>query len=207
MQEVARLAAPPGLLTAFRRARAPIVASAATYVTFVILGIAMATAGWQYAVDQRDSIVEGAQSSAITQANQKDDHLEAALRDFSSNLIVGALPASIAGLTVVAPFPIAAYRGWIGGIVSIDANHQSRLAKPGSAAYYLVTLCLQLAGYVLTMAAGVHIGLSVLRSRKDASIRSIGGLRIPWFAFRDATYLYVVAIPIFLVGSLWEFLA
>src|SRR5437868_3454183 len=71
MQEVARLAAPPGLVTAFRRARAPIVASAATYVTFVILGMAMATAGWQYAVDQRDSIVEGAQSSAITQANQK----------------------------------------------------------------------------------------------------------------------------------------
>ncbi|HET7421650.1 MAG TPA: hypothetical protein VFL27_14825 [Candidatus Dormibacteraeota bacterium] len=192
---------------AIRRARGPIVASGVTYLAFVILGIALATAGWPPAVEQRDSIVNGAQSNPITQAYHQGDRWRAAWLDFGANIGLGAIPTSIAGLSVVGPFPIAAYRGWVGGIVSIDGRHQSRLSTPGEAAYYLVTLVLQLVGFVLTMGAGVHVGLSVWRARNDSRIRSVLGLRIPAVALRDAGWIYVAAIPFFFVGSLWEFLA
>jgi hypothetical protein len=31
------------------------------------------------------------------------------------------------GLPVAPLFPFAAYRGWVGGIVSVDGRHESRL--------------------------------------------------------------------------------
>jgi len=176
-------------------------------VSFVVLGIVLATAGWPFAVSQRDSIVGGAQTNATIVADRRGDHLEAALLDFGSNVLLGALPTSLAGLSVVGPFPIAAWRGWVGGVVSIDARHQSRLADPGRALYYIVTLVLQLTGYVLTMAAGVHVGIAAWRARRDESIRSVLGLRVPGVALRDAGWLWAFALPVFLAGSLWEFLA
>jgi hypothetical protein len=190
----------------FRRARGPLLASAATYVTFVVLGAALATAGWSFAVSQRDSIVAGAGGSPITRAYGHGDRVTAALLDFGANTLLGALPTSITGLAVVGPFPIAAYRGWVGGVVSIDSRHRSRLLTAPSALYYLVTLILQLAGFILTMAAGVHVGLSAWRARRDESVRSVLGFRVPAWALVDAGRLYAVALPCFLAGSLWEFL-
>lgn len=192
---------------ALRRARGPIFASAVTYLSFVLLGIALATAGWPFAVGQRDSIVAGARSSAITQAYGRGDRVQAALLDFAANLGLGAIPTSITGLSVLGPFPIAAYRGWVGGVVSIDGRHQSRLANPAEASYYLVTLALQIVGFVLTMGAGVRVGLAAWRVRNDAEVRSMLGVRIPTQALEDAGWIYVVATPFFLVASLWEFLA
>ncbi|HET7338316.1 MAG TPA: hypothetical protein VFK22_02105 [Candidatus Dormibacteraeota bacterium] len=192
---------------ALRRARWPIVASAATYLGFLVLGIALASAGWTFAVSQRDAIVNGAHSSSITLANGRGDHLTAALLDFGSNAVLGAVPTSITGLTVIGPFPIAAYRGWVGGVVSIDSHHASRLANPSSAVYYLVTVALQLTGFILTMAAGVHVGWHAWKARRDPSVRAVLGFRVPSFALRDAAYLYAVAMPVFLAGSLYEFLA
>jgi len=178
-----------------------------TYVTFLVLGIALATSGWAFAVSQRDSVVSGAQTSPITVQYRQGHDVTAALLDFSANLGLGAIPTSIIGLTVIGPFPIAAYRGWVGGIVSIDSSHQSRLATPSGATYYIVTIVLQLIGYVLTMGAGVHVGWSAWKIRHDTSVPSIAGYRIPTSALRDAGYLYLVAVPVFLIGSLWEFLA
>lgn len=195
------------LVAAFRRARVPLLASAAVYVTFLVLGIASVSSGWTFAVNERDSIVGGAQTSPITQADRSGDRLGAALLDFGSNVALGAIPTSITGLTLVGPFPIAAYRGWIGGIVSIDGGHRSRLMNLSSAAYYIIVVILQLAGYVLTMAAGVHLGWNAWKLRNDSSIRSFFGLRIPSYALADAAALYLVALPAFLAGSLYEFLA
>ena len=195
------------LFRAFRRARGPIAASAASYVTFLLLGIALASSGWAFAVNQRDSIVNGAQTSPILVEHRQGNNVMAALLDFGANFGLGAIPTSILGLTVIGPFPIAAYRGWVGGIVSIDSSHHSRLATPSGATYYIVTIILQLTGYVLTMGAGIHVGLSAWKIRHDASVRSLVGVRIPSGALRDAGYLYIVAVPAFLIGSLWEFLA
>jgi hypothetical protein len=189
------------------RARWPIAASGATYLAFLLLGIALATSGWGPAVSQRDSIVKGAQTSPIQTQYGQGNRLTAALLDFGANAALGAIPTSIIGLTVIGPFPIAAYRGWVGGIVSIDSRHRSRLATPSGATYYVVTIILQLIGYVLTMGAGVHVGWTAWKIRNDSSIRSIAGIRIPWSALSDAGYLYVIAMPAFLIGSLWEFFA
>jgi hypothetical protein len=190
-----------------RRARGPIVASAVTYLAFVGAGIILASAGVPFAVEQRDAIVGNAQTSSVIRTDNQGDHLHAALLDFGSNLFLGAVPTSITGLSVVGPFPIAAYRGWVGGIVSIDGRHQSRLANAGSAVYYVVTLGIQLSAFILTMAAGLHLGLAAWRARNDDSLRSWAGFRLPPAALVDAGYLYLLAVPIFLAGSLWEFFA
>jgi hypothetical protein len=192
---------------ALGRARGSLVASAVTYVAFVGAGIILASAGVPFAVSQRDAIVGGAGTSPITQAYSKGDRLQAALLDFGSNLLLGAVPTSVTGLSVIGPFPIAAYRGWVGGIVSIDGRHESRLAEAGSAVYYVVTLTMQLTGFILTMAAGLHVGLAAWRARNDGSLRSWAGFRLPPAALADSGYLYVLAVPIFLVASLWEFFA
>jgi hypothetical protein len=195
------------LFGAFRRACGPIAASAVTYVTFLLLGVALASSGWAFAVHQRDSVVNAANTNPITVEYRQGNRLMAALLDFGANTSLGAIPTSIIGLTVIGPFPIAAYRGWIGGIVSIDSSHHSRLATPSGAIYYLVTVTLQLIGYVLTMGAGVHVGWSAWKIRHDTSVRSLAGVRIPSSALRDAGYIYMVAVPVFLIASLWEFLA
>jgi hypothetical protein len=51
----------------------------------VVLGMAVVTAGWPVAVDERDSIVNGAPTSPITQAYQHGDRWQAALLDFGAN--------------------------------------------------------------------------------------------------------------------------
>jgi hypothetical protein len=190
---------------ALNRARRAIALSAATNVVSLLVGIAMVTAGVPVAVQQRDSIVSSAQAGPILDAYNRGDRVQAALLDFGSNLILSAAPTTVIGMSVIGPFPIAAYRGWVGGIVSIDSNHVSRLANPGDAFYYLVTLLLQVSGFVLAMAAGIHVGMTSWRARDDKSVRSIAGLRIPGWSLYDAAWLYVLVIPLLLIGSLWEF--
>jgi hypothetical protein len=59
----------------------------------------------------------------------KGNGFSAALLDFSGNLFVGAIPQTAIGLSVVMPYVTVAYQGWVGGIVSVDYKHQSRLKE------------------------------------------------------------------------------
>lgn len=195
------------VVLAIRRARYAIILSAATYVISALIGIAMVTAGVPFAVQQRDAIVGSAQGGPVLEADKRGDRVQAAMLDFGMNLVLGAGPSSILGLSIVGPFPIAAYRGWVGGIVSIDGAHTSRLASPSSARYYVVTMLLQLAGFTLAMAAGIHVGVAAWRARNDPRQRSIAGVRIPGWSLRDAASLYALAVPLLMLGSLWEFMA
>jgi len=197
---------PNKLAVAFHRARYSIALSAATYLVSLLAGIAMVTAGVPFAVQQRDSIVNSAQRGPILDAYHHGDRVEAAFLDFGSNLVLGAGVTSLTGLSVVGPFPIAARSGWVGGVVSIDARHVSRLTRPGDAIYYVVTLLFQLSGFVLAMAAGLHVGVATWRARDEVGVRSIVGVRIPGWSLRDAAWLYVLVVPSLLIGSLWEFL-
>ena len=100
-------------------------------------------------------------------------------------------------------YAAALLRGWVGGIVSVDGDHHSRLASARSGIYYLGVLLLQILPYSLVGGAGINIGISLYRRTPHYS-----GPRwwsFPIEALRDALRIYVLAIPFFLIASLIEF--
>lgn len=189
---------------AIGRARVAIFSFAVLYALSVFLGIVMVTGGDAFALGRRDEIVGGAQSDASLRADRAGDHLSAAVLDFASNLALGAIPSTLTGISVVGPYPIAAYRGWIGGIVSVDGDHRSRLGDPGRALYYVVTLILQLIPYSIAGGMGVYLGVGAWRE-----LRQHPGAwwALPRDRLIDVAAAYTVIAPLFLVASLWEFLA
>ncbi len=160
----------------------------------------------RFALDFRDKLVGDASANSRTlQALDSGHHLRAAFLDFGGNLFLGAVPETAAGMGIVMPYPMAAYRGWVGGVVSVDGQHRSRLAQPKSASYYLGVLLLQLLPYSLAGGAGVSLGLSFYRTWNRP------GIRRWWFLPREASLdvllIYCLVTPLFLIASLVEFLA
>jgi uncharacterized membrane protein SpoIIM required for sporulation len=193
------------IFRAIRRARWSIAAVAAVYAVSVLVGILMVHTGNVFALKTRDQIVGTAvkQDSAAMAAGQ-GDNLKAALFDFTGNLFLGAVPKTVSGLSVIFPFPWVAYQGWVGGIVSVSGGRTSRFSDPRSAAYYLLTLLLQLSAYSICVGAGVNAGLALLRP----ALYYQGGnwLKIfPKEALLDIARIYAMAVPVFLIASLWEF--
>ncbi len=188
-----------------KRARMPILTVVLFYAVAVIAGILMVNLGSQFALQTRDQIVGRAYSGSDPTINafQSGSRFQASFSDFSRNLVFGAVPDTVGGLGVVFPYFVTAYRGWVGGIVSVDQNHTSRLAQPSEAAYYLVTLILQLIPYSLAGGAGVQLGLSYYRSYGKPQIPK--WLGIPKLAVIDVARIYILVIPLFLIASLWEF--
>lgn len=166
----------------------------------------MVHTGNQYALDTRDSLVNRArESDPVLQAYYSGQRVKAALLDFAENLFLGAVPSTLSGLAVVTSYPIIAYRGWIGGIVSVNDLHVSRLSTTYGAFYYLVTLFLQLVPYSLAGGAGVNLGVAYLRPPKHYRGDKVLGL--PKEAILDTLRIYTLVTPLFLVASLFEFLA
>jgi hypothetical protein len=192
------------VIQALRRARIPILTVAVTYAVSVLTGMVMVHAGNAFAIGFRDNLVAQAQSSPAIVALDQNDRFRAAALDFGANLYAAAAN-TVGGLGVVVPFPIFAYRGWIGGIVSITSAHTSRLADLPEAGYYLITLVLQLIPYTLSGGAGVNMGLAFLRPKPPYD--GPKWLGIPAEAIRDVLRIYVLVVPLFLVASLFEFLA
>ena len=187
---------------ALHRARIAILTVALTYLVSVSVGMVMVHTGNEWALTYRDHIVSGAQSSSTIIALKQNNRLRAAVLDFGGNLY-GAIADTLGGLGVVFPYPFIAYRGWIGGIVSIDSSHVSRFAETKEATYYLITLTLQLIPYVLSGGAGVNTGLSLYRPR--SFYQGEKWLGIPKEAIRDVFRIYLLVVPLFLLASLWEF--
>lgn len=190
------------VMRALHRARMPILTVAITYFVSVSVGMLMVHTGNEWAIAYRDTLVSKAQSSPINLALDQNDRLRAAILDFGGNLF-GAISNTLEGLGVIFPYPFIAYRGWIGGIVSIDSLHMSRLAEPQEAAYYLITLTLQLIPSILAAGAGVNIGLANFRPAPFYEGEKWLGL--PKEAIRDAFRIYLVVVPLFFLASLWEF--
>lgn len=198
------------MATAFRavvRAQRSVLTIACTYALFIIVGIAMVHAGSKFALGFRDQLVNDAvQRSPITIAANQGYGIRAAFLDFAGNLTLGALPKTISGFAIIPPYLLAAYQGWIGGIVSVRSNHTSRLTNPRSAVYYLLTLILQAIPYSLAAGAGVNAGVSLFRPQPYYQGEKWFGI-FPKEAVRDVVRIYVLVIPLFLVASLWEFLS
>lgn len=193
------------LMGALRRARAGLFILALVYAVTLSVGIGMAHAGSGFALRVRDSLVARAhQSDPASRADDQGQPARAAAIDFCRNLFMAAVPETVGGLVVVLPPALAAYRGWVGGIVSVDSTHRSRLARPSSAAYYVVTLLLQLAGFTLAGGGGVHLGLAFFAHR--GPFVGPSWFRLPRPALVDVAWLYTLAVPCFALGSAWEFL-
>ncbi len=194
------------ILEALRRARRPILAIAATYVLSVTVGAALVHSGNLWSLRYRDRLVAAAgRSDPSALALAKGLRVRAAMLDLGRNLFLGAIPDTVGGLGVVFPFALAAYRGWIGGIVSVDHGHASRLKDSGERRYYLLTLLLQLLPYSLAGGAGVRLGLELFTRARKSEARWWPG--IPRAALFDVFWIYTLVVPLFLTASLWEFLA
>lgn len=193
------------IFRALSRARFGIFTIALTYAISVFVGAMMVHSGNEFALNYRDHLVAQAHANdpamiALDQSNQ----LQAALIDFGRNLF-GSVSDAAGGMGVVFPYPLVAYRGWIGGIVSVDGSHVSRLAEPAERFYYLVVLVLQIIPYSLAGGIGVNLGIAYFRPRPPYQGDKWFGL--PKEALRDVFRAYLLIIPLFLVASLWEFFA
>ena len=187
------------------RARLGILTIALTYVLSLVVGAGMVHAGNRFALAQRDSLIARTRASDPALSALREGHrLSAALWDARSNLRA-AIIDTVLGLGVVFPYPEVAYRGWVGGIVSVDDAHASRLSDPREAGYYLLTLLLQLIPYSLAAGVGVNLGLAYMRPRPVYQGAKLIGL--PQEALKDVLRVYLLVIPLFLVASLWEFFA
>jgi hypothetical protein len=191
------------------RARLPILWMGLTYAVGVISGAVMVHAHSNFALSYRDHLVGRAQASDPSAvALNRGFPVRAAFLDFGGNLCRGAVPSTMMGLGVVLPFPLAAFRGWIGGIVSVDGEHKSRLGQSRERLYYLGVLLLQLIPYSLAGGTGVRLGLAFLMPKgKWGYLNSTLWLGIPVEGLRDVGRIYVLIVPLFLIASLVEFLA
>ena len=162
----------------------------------------MVHAGNVRALAYRDRLVSKAQSRSTIIAFGQNDRFRAAILDTAGNLLV-ALSNTLEGLGVIFPYPFIAYRGWIGGIVSVDGQHMSRLADSKEATYYLITLTLQLIPSILAAGAGVNIGVANFKPRPF--YQGERWLGISKEAIRDACKIYLVIVPLLLLASLWGF--
>ena len=112
------------LRRALARSRIPIELLGLTYALSLLVGIGMVQMGNGFALHARDRIVaraHAADPSAIAYA--RGSRWRAAMLDASRNLGLGAIPETVGGLGIFLPYPAAAYRGWVGGIVSVGSTH------------------------------------------------------------------------------------
>jgi hypothetical protein len=84
----------------------------------------------------------------------------------------------------------------------VNGDHISRFSNSAQATYYLSVLLLQLSASSLVAGAGLHVGLANFRSPKDRLIWLLG---LPAGPLEDAARITLLAVPLFLLGSCWEF--
>jgi uncharacterized membrane protein SpoIIM required for sporulation len=87
----------------------------------------------------------------------------------------------------------------------VDNQHASRFSNLPEAAYYLITLTLQLIPYSLAGGVGVNLGINYFHPSPYYQGDKWHGL--PKEALRDVLRVYVLVVPLFFVASLWEFFA
>ena len=88
----------------------------------------MVHSGKNFALSCRDNIVGKVLKTDKASLNhQKGNNFSAVINDFKGNFLFGAIPQTIMGLGIVVPYFTVSKQGWIGGIVSVNSLHKSRL--------------------------------------------------------------------------------
>ena len=175
------------------------------YCFSCLTGIIMVHSGNSFALTYSDHIVGRANSNDKASINYlKGNRVKAVLIDFSGNLFIGSVTQTFLGLGIIFPFLTTAYQGWIGGIVSVNRLHQSRLIKIKSALYYFIVIILQFIPYSLTIGSGLTLGIKTYNLNKGAKLLKF---KIDKLALRDVVNIYMLAAPLFFLASCFEFLS
>ena len=156
-----------------------------------------------FAIRYRDKIVGNAISRNPASIHFKQgNRFRAAVIDFSGNLFLSSLPQTLMGLSVVTPYLTTTYQGWVGGIVSIDSNHESRLKSVKPAIYYFVVLLLQFIPYSLAIGSGLRFGVVMFGLNRGAKLSSY---KIEKQSLKDIGYIHFLVIPLFFIASCFEY--
>src|SRR6187549_3977058 len=83
------------------RARSSILTIAGAYVISILIGMVMVHAGNTLALNYRDQLVRKAVQQSPALAASRGNNLQAALWDFSGNLVIGALPQTVMGFGII----------------------------------------------------------------------------------------------------------
>lgn len=178
-----------------------------TYLLSSSAGIFMAHAGNRFALAQRDKTVQKALTSdKASIAHQSGNHATALVHDFAGNLFYAAIPQTVAGVGVILPYFSVAYQGWVGGVVSVDSAHRSRLRSLKATTYYFLVLLLQFIPFSLSIGAGVRFGVELYRHNADISWR-FWRYRLPRQSLVDLGCVFAVSVPLFFAASAFEFLS
>lgn len=190
---------------AVRKAGTCVLSVALVHGLAVTAGAIAVHAGYVPALAYRDRLVTRARSAdPVSLAFQRGENLHAALVEAARTQVVCAAVA-VTGLTVVSPYALSAFRGVVGGVVSVDGHHASRLRDPDQAVYYLSVVILQIIPYALAGGAGVRLGLTYFR--RGGEYPGDRWLGYPKEAIWDVLRILVLTIPFVLVANLWEFLS
>lgn len=193
------------LCTSLKRSRFYILLVFSIYGISCFVGILMVHNGNHFALSYCDKIVGNAQKTDKASINyQQGNRFSAALADFSENLFIGAIPQTIMGFSVVVPFVTVPVQGWVGGIVSVDYKHRSRLTNFKSAFYYFFVLLLQFIPYSLAVGTGIKSGVDFYNNNKVHGWL-IWKFKIQKSILLDLGYIYLIIIPLFFLASCFEF--
>lgn len=192
------------IATSIKNCKAYIVSVFFVYCFSCLIGIIMVQTDNNFALEQRDKIVGIATNTDKASINyQQGNPLTATLYDFTGNLFLD-ITQTFLGLGVVIPYITVSYQGWIGGIVSVDNFHKSRLRKIQSALYYFIVLFLQFIAYSLSIGAGIKTGIEVYKQNNLVNWR-FWKYRIRKENLLDIRNIYFLSIPIFFIASFFEF--
>lgn len=195
------------LYLAIKRCRVYALSIFIVYCISCCTGIIMVHSGSNFTLSYRDRIVGRALKSDKASIDyQKGRHFSAAMADFSGNLFFGAVPQTLMGFSIVIPYFTVSVQGWIGGIVSVDDKHHSRLTHFKSAFYYFFALLLQFIPYSLAIGAGIKCGIDFYNYNKINSW-VIWKFKIQKSSLVDLARVYIVVIPLFFAASCFEFIS
>ena len=173
------------------------------YIISCTIGSVMVHLNSSFALSIRDKIVEKAVSNDKAAINYNSgNNFKAAIIDFSGNLFLSSTVQTAMGIGIGIPYCTAFFQGWIGGIVTVDGNHKSRFSNWRSALYFLIVFILQTIAYSLCIGAGIKLGIETYKLNTNTPILKY---RLHKQSLKDIALIYILATPIFLVASLFEF--
>jgi hypothetical protein len=178
-----------------------------TYCISCFIGIIMSHDGNHFALSFRDKIVEQSVKTDKAVINyQEGKNFLAALNDFKGNLLFGAVPQTIMGLSIIIPYFTVLRQGWIGGIVSVDSDHKSRFKNFKSTFYYFLVLLIQFIPYSLAIGAGIKCGSDFYKHNK-LNGWLIWKYKIPKISLIYLGLVYIPVVLLFFIASCYEFLS